>query len=129
MKESDFLGKVYSDGEVIFKEGSEGQVMYIIQTGKVSITKQTSSGEVVVLNTIGKGDVLGEMSLFDRMPHSATASAVGDARILTVDKRKLFKLISGDPTAVFKIIQSMSSRIRKLSDELSEYKKTISRLS
>jgi len=123
VKDGDFLGRVYSDGEVIFREGDKGEGMYVVQSGKVRIAKQTSSGEVV-LNTLGNGDILGEMAIFDKLPRSATASALGEARVLSVDKAKLFRLISGDPTTAFKIIESMSSRIRRLSDELSNYKKT-----
>ena len=122
MKTGDFLGRVYADGEVIFKEGDKGEGMYVVQSGKVRITRQTASGEVV-LNTIGSGDILGEMAIFDKLPRSATASALGEARVLSVDKTKFFRLISGDPTTAFKIIESMSSRIRNLNDELMEYKK------
>jgi CRP/FNR family cyclic AMP-dependent transcriptional regulator len=122
MKDGDFLGRVYSDGEVIFKEGDKGEGMYVVQSGKVRITRRTPSGEVV-LNTIGSGDILGEMAIFDKLPRSATASAEGEARVLSVDKTKFFKLISKDPTTAFKIIESMSSRIRSLNDELLEYKK------
>lgn len=125
MKEGE-LGKVYADGEIIFKEGEKGEGMYVIQSGKVRITKNTPSGEVV-LGTLEAGEIFGEMALFDRMPRSATASALGNARVLSVDKKKLFTLISRDPTTTFKIIESMSRRIRKLSEEVSLYRKTTTR--
>ena len=121
MKDSDYLGRTYSDGEVIFREGDRGEGMYVIQSGKVKITKHTPAGEITI-SVIGSGDILGEMALFDKLPRSATAVASGEARVLSIDKSKLFKLISGDPTTAFKIIESMSSRIRRLDDELSEYK-------
>lgn len=123
MKDSDYVGRIYADGEVIFKEGDKGEGMYVIQAGKVKITRQTPSGEVI-LNTLSGGDIFGEMALFDRLPRSATATAVGEARILSVDKTKLFTLISRDATTAFKIIETMSSRIRRLDDELSRNKKT-----
>ena len=122
MNSGDFLGRIYTDGEVIFREGEKGEGMFIIQTGKVRIVKNTPTGEVTI-NEIGAGDILGEMALFDKLPRSATAVVSGEARILSVDRSKLFKLIGNDPTTVFKIIQNMSSRIRKLSEELSVYKK------
>ncbi len=122
MKDSDYLGRTYSDGEVIFKEGDKGKGMYVIQSGKVKISKMTPAGEIT-LNVIGNGDIFGEMALFDKLPRSATATAVGDARILSVDNSKLFTLISRDPTTAFKIIETMSSRIRRLDEELSHYKK------
>ena len=123
MKDSDYLGRTYEDGEVIFREGDKGEGMYVIQAGKVKITKQTTSGEVT-LSVLEDGDIFGEMALFDKLPRSATATASGEARVLSVDKTKLFTLISRDPTTTFKIIETMSSRIRKLSAEISQYKKT-----
>jgi CRP/FNR family transcriptional regulator, cyclic AMP receptor protein len=123
MKESDYLGRTYEDGEVIFREGDKGEGMYVIQAGKVKVTKQTASGEVT-LSVLEDGDIFGEMALFDKLPRSATATASGEARVLSVDKTKLFTLISRDPTTTFKIIETMSSRIRKLSREISQYRKT-----
>lgn len=117
------LGRIYSDGEVIFKEGAKGEGMYVIQSGKIKITKETDSGEVTIA-TLENGEIFGEMALFDRLPRSATATAIGEARILSIDKKKLFATISRDPTLVFKILESMSSRIRRLDEELMRLKKS-----
>ena len=122
MKESE-LGKAFSDGDVIFREGDKGETMYVIQSGNVKIAKNTKSGEVT-LATLTSGDIFGEMSLFDRMPRSATAVASGKATILSIDKKKLFTTISRDPTMVFKVLETMSHRIRMLDEELSRLKKT-----
>ncbi len=116
MKESE-LGRIYKDGEVIFREGDEGDSMYVIQAGEVKITKNTPSGEVTIA-VLGTGEIFGEMALFDRLPRSATAIASGEARVLSVDRKKLFSTISRDPTLVFKLIESMSKRIRRLNEEL-----------
>jgi len=121
MKEGE-LGKVYASGEIIFNEGSIGEVMYVIQSGKVKITKRTDSGEVTIA-TLGEGEIFGEMAVFDRLPRSATAIALGDARVLSVDKKKLFTTINRDPTLVFKMLESMSQRIRRLDGELAKLKK------
>lgn len=115
------LGKIYEDGEFLFKEGDKGDVMYVIQSGKIKITKDTPSGESTIA-TLESGEILGEMALFDRMPRSANARALGKARVLTVDKKKLFSTISRDPTMVFKILESMSHRIRKLNEEITKLK-------
>lgn len=121
MKEGE-LGKIYSDGEVIFKEGETGNVMYVIQSGNIKITKKTESGEIDIA-TLHNGEIFGEMALFDRLPRSASAVAQGDARVLSVDKKKLFATISRDPTLVFKLLESMSQRIRKLDEDLTKLKK------
>lgn len=116
------LGKKYQDGQIIFREGDAGDKMYAIQAGGVKIMKKTHSGEVAIA-VLGTGEIFGEMALFDKMPRSATAVASGETRILTIDKTKLFQTISRDPTLVFKIIESMSQRIRKLDEEFSKLKK------
>jgi CRP/FNR family cyclic AMP-dependent transcriptional regulator len=117
------LGKVYSDGEIIFREKEKGEMMFVIQAGKVDITKWTHSGEVTIAS-LGKGEVFGEMALFDKMPRSATAIAREDSRILTVDKRKFISSISRDPTLAFKILESMSQRIRRINNEFTSMKET-----
>ncbi len=111
------LGRVYSDGEVIFKEGDRGEEMFVIQSGRVKITKTTSSGDMEIA-ILESGEIFGEMALFDKLSRSATAKALGEARVLSIDKRKLFTSISRDPMMVFNILQAMSRRIRSLNEDL-----------
>src|SRR4030042_2569267 len=118
----DELGRVYAEGEIIFKEGEEADRMYVVQSGKVKITKKTASGDLTIA-TLESGEFFGEMALFDRLPRSATAKALDDARVLSIDKKKLFSTISKDPTLVFKILESMSRRIRRLNEEFMQLKK------
>lgn len=121
MKESE-IGRVYSDGDVIFQEGEDGDRMYVVQTGRVRITKKTSAGEMPIA-TLEKGEIFGEMALFDKLPRSATATAIGETRILGIDRKKLFQTIDRDPTLSFRLIESMSSRIRRLDEEFTELKR------
>ncbi len=116
------LGRDYAEGEIIFKEGDEGDRMYVIQSGRVQITKKTSSGDLTIA-TLGKGEIFGEMALFDRLPRSATAAALDEARILSIDKKKLFQTIDRDPTLVLKTLESMSRRIRRLDEEFTKLRK------
>ena len=116
------LGRVCADGEIIFKEGEKGEVMYVIQSGRVRITKQTLDGDITIA-TLERGEIIGEMSLFDKLPRSATAIACGEARLLSIDKKKLFSNISRDPTLVFRILETMSQRIRKLNENLAKLEK------
>ncbi len=116
------LGRLYSDGEIIFREGEKGDVMYVIQSGKVRISKNYSSGDITMV-TLQSGDIFGEMALFDRLPRSASATAEGDTRVLSIDKKKLFSTIWKDPTVVLKVIETMSGTIRRLSKDFAELKK------
>jgi CRP-like cAMP-binding protein len=121
------LGRIYSDGEIICREGDRGDMMYVVQSGEVEITKKTQSGEMGVA-TLGKGEIFGEMALFDNLPRSATVIASGSTRVLSIDKKKLFQTINRDPTLVLKLLDSMSKRIRTLTENLTQFKKSKSEL-
>jgi putative methionine-R-sulfoxide reductase with GAF domain len=110
------LGRNYEDGAVIFLEDETGDCMYYIIEGKVNISRNSPEGEVHIA-TLGEGEIFGEMTLFDRLPRSATAKAYGETRLLTVDKKKFFSSISRDPTVAFKILEAMSMRTRRLNAE------------
>lgn len=121
MKESE-IGKKYRDGEIICREGDEGKNMFVIQSGTVEVIKKRPEGELK-LGTLTKGKIFGEMALFDHMPRSATIRAVGEAVVLSIDKKGFFAKASTDPTLAFNILEGMSERIRDLNQELSNYKK------
>jgi len=112
------LGRTYSKGDIIFNEGDQGDALYVVQFGKVKIVKRTPTTEIT-LALLGPGEIFGEMALFDHQDRSASAIAVDDARVLTVDRRKFFATMSRDPTLAFKILSSMSQRIRQLDQQVS----------
>ena len=111
------LGKVYGDGEEIVRQGETGDCMYVIQTGQAEAI-QGKEGKEVRLAVLGEGDVFGEMALFERMPRSATVRALGEVRVLTIDKKTFLRQVHEDPSLAFRILQKMSYRIRELNAEL-----------
>lgn len=115
----DALGKLYRDGEAIVHEGDEGDCMYVVQAGRADVVERAADGEVR-LATLGPGDFFGEMALFDRETRSATVRAVGEVRMLTVDKRTFLARIHEDPSLAVRVMQSMAQRIRTLNAEVAE---------
>ena len=115
------LGKLYNDGEVIIKQGDSGNCMYVIQSGEVEVIRD-NNGKEVRLAIRKEGDFFGEMALFSRELRSATIRALGEARILTVDRKNLLNSIQKDPSLAFRIIETLSKRIRDLSEEIAPYK-------
>lgn len=116
--ESGVLGKIYKDAEVIIKQGQPGDCMYVVQDGMVEIVKETDRGEVL-LALRGKGEFFGEMAIFEGVSRMATVRAIGEARVLTIDKRNFLQRIHEDPSLAFRLVQTMSARIRELSVEVS----------
>jgi CRP-like cAMP-binding protein len=115
------LGKVYRDGEIVFRQGEEGDCMYVVQEGKVEVLSEQGDKKVR-LTILEKGDSFGEMAIVGREIRSATVRALGEARLLTVDKKTFLRRIHEDPSIAYRIILGMSKRIRALGDELAQLK-------
>lgn len=113
------LGKAYTDGEVICRQGEIGDRMYVIQAGHALVIREVAGTEIV-LTELTAGDIFGEMSLFDRQPRSATVRAKGRAQVLTLDKRTFLRGVHEDPSLAYRILQKMCERIRRLTDEVSD---------
>lgn len=113
------LGRFYADGEVVVRQGDVGDSMYVVQDGEVEIVVE-EDGTEVVLRHAGRNEVLGEMALFEHQPRSATIRARGKARILTLDKQNFLRRINEDPSLAFRLIETMSRRVRELSHDVVE---------
>ncbi len=115
------LGKTYSDREVITRQGEVGDCMFVIQQGKVQVLVERDGVETP-LRVASEGEFMGEMAIFDREERSATLRALGEARLLTIDKKNFLKRVHKDPSLAFGLVRTMSKRVRDLSDEVARLK-------
>lgn len=111
------LGRFYEDGEVIVHQGDDGDCMFVVQDGEVEIVRE-EGGQEIHVGSAGRNEVLGEMAIFERQPRSATIKAKGRARVLTLDKRNFLRRINEDPSLAFRMIETMSHRVRELNDQV-----------
>jgi CRP-like cAMP-binding protein len=105
--------KVFNKGRIIFNEGDQGDCMYIVLKGEVSI--------FIDYNLVKKcqpGDFLGEMSLLEHHPRSATAKAETDVVMLRVDANNIENLIAKHPAIAFRMLKSLSQRISALNEQV-----------
>jgi len=121
---SGYLGTLYQNGDFIVRQGEPGSTMYEIQKGKVVVFR-TEGADEIQLAELGKGEFFGEMAIFEHKTRSASVRAVGEARVLTIDKKILLRRIAHDPTLAFRILEKMSQRIREIDTELSKVKSTV----
>ena len=87
--------------------------MYVVQAGKVEVIHTTEAGEDQQLATLKPGEFFGEMAIFEDEVRSATVRAVGDTRVLEVDKKTVEKRLQDDPRLAVNMLKTMSSRIRE----------------
>ncbi len=118
------LGKIYKDGEVIIHQGATGDSMYVIQGGRVEVLQHADNGGEQHLAFLERGDFFGEMAVFERETRSATVRAVGEARILRIDKKTLLTRIRDDPLLAVNLLKTMSHRVRELNTEVAHHRHT-----
>jgi CRP/FNR family transcriptional regulator, cyclic AMP receptor protein len=102
------------DGAAIFSRGDPGECAYIVTKGRVRI----DNGNGVPIETVGVGEIVGEMALLDNEPHTAAAVAVGPTEILSIDRPLFEVLIRDDPDFALTILRLMVRRLRATMTEL-----------
>ncbi len=114
---SSLLGRPFPDGAVIARQGDTGDCMFVIQDGRVELAVD-HLGEPVPVALLGPGDFFGETCVFERSVRLATARAVGEARVLTVDRPTLLRRLHEDPSLAMHMLEMMARRIDALNRQL-----------
>ncbi|RKX78952.1 MAG: Crp/Fnr family transcriptional regulator [Spirochaetes bacterium] len=115
-------GHVVDAGKVIFREGEEGEEMYIIQEGSVRISKNID-GKEYTLAVLGKGDFFGEMAIVTRVKRTATATASDTVRYLSVNREGFVRMIEKNVKIALSIIDKLCRRLQKANLQISYLKK------
>ncbi len=112
------LGRSYKDGEIIHRQGELGDCMYLVQHGSVELIYR-DGGKEFCLGELETGQFWGEDALLEEdYLRRATARAVGDTSVLSIEKRMFLSRIHEDPSFVLKVMRQMSRRSRALQEAL-----------
>ena len=107
-------------GETIFKEGDLGLAMYVIEAGEVVIRK-SFGGEERELAKLGKGDFFGEMCMLEEeSPRSATAVAVTDVDVVTIDQSAFTFILKHNPEIAIRMMRKLALRLKNTTTLLEE---------
>ena len=113
------------DGVRLFKEGSAARYMSLIVEGKVRIQKQTLDEDTRVLVVVGRGQVIGEMSVIDGQPRSAEGVAEGETTLLMLSQKRYNELVDEKPRVAVQVLTQiarlLSHRLRSTSGQLVEH--------
>jgi len=100
--------RTIEDGTVIFDEETPGDVMYVIISGEVDIF---ANG--LLIETLGPGDLLGEMALIDSKPRSASALTRSECRIAAVDEERFLQMVKDKPEFSLHVMRILADRLRR----------------
>lgn len=104
------FGKEMPKGTVLCREGEPGKEMYVLQSGKVAISKKVRDVEKV-LAILGPGEFFGEMAIISNKPRNASATVEEDARLLVIDPKTFEAMIRGNSEISVRMIKKLAERL------------------
>jgi CRP/FNR family cyclic AMP-dependent transcriptional regulator len=110
----------YRKGEIVFSEGEPGDSLYIVLSGKIKVVRRAADGRQNLITLLGPSDMLGELSLFDPGPRTATATAVVDTRLSRLRKQSLRPWLSNRPEIAEQLLRVLARRLRRTNDALAD---------
>lgn len=115
-------GQVVEPGRVIFTEGDVGETMYIIQKGRIKITKRVANVEKILM-ILEKGDFFGEMAIISKTPRTATATTIDSCELLAFNREGFLSMISKNSSIAMNIIEKLCLRLEKADNQIRDLTK------
>ena len=119
---ADFNRVKLDKNTVLFKEGDKGEGAYLIISGSIQLRKNVLSEYPQIVATVGPGDIVGEMALFDNRPRLAEALVVEAAEMFVIPRDEFTERLQGMNPVMRRILQIMVARVRKMTDEFMQRK-------
>jgi signal transduction histidine kinase len=98
-------------GQVLMEEGEPGDAMYVIAEGEFEVIKDSGDRQVILARRV-PGDFIGEISLLEQSPRSATIRALVDSRVFRIGQASFRQLLVASPNASAAILKTVGQRLR-----------------
>lgn len=108
--------KTFDKGEMVYMAGDIGEKLYVIHSGKVKVTRLTSSGKEQVIRVLGPGEFMGELSLFSSSPMTDNGETLEKTTMCIIDGENLKGLMKKYPEIGFKVMEELSGRLERAED-------------
>ncbi|MGV1037248.1 MAG: Crp/Fnr family transcriptional regulator [Candidatus Nanopelagicales bacterium] len=109
-----------SKGQILFHEGDRGERLYIITDGKMKLGHTSTDGRESMLAVLGPGELLGELSLFDPGPRTATATALTDVSLMALAHVALRPWLTGRPEVAEALLGALARRLRRTNEQMAD---------
>ncbi|TGO06573.1 Crp/Fnr family transcriptional regulator [Serinibacter arcticus] len=107
-------------GEVLFREGEPGDRFWVIAAGKVKLGHAAPDGRESLLAVLGPGEIVGELSVYDPGPRTATATVLAPSTFLELEHSKFLDLLQQHPGLSRQLLRSLAQRLRKTNAALAD---------
>jgi len=104
------FGRTFPAGSLVFCEGDPGAELYVIQSGRVQISRRVRGREMHLI-TLAAGEFFGEMAIVNNKPRSATATVIEEARMLVLDARTFEAMVRGNSEIAVRLVKKLAARL------------------
>ena len=102
----------FKRGEALVKQGQKSNALFILLTGRARVMTSDSRGREVILATLDQGDYLGEMSIIDNEPHSATVRAEVATDVLMLGRAEFARCLTENASMSLVVMRGLVKRLR-----------------
>jgi len=112
----------HARGQFLFKEGDEGNHLYVFIEGEVAVQVKGEGGQAVTAAVLKRGDVIGEMALFTGEPRKAAGLALSDIVAVRIDKPVIAHLLESREELINAFVSSMTTRIKQADEVRAQHR-------
>ncbi len=110
--------RTFGSGEIVFREGAEGDTCYVVRLGQARAVREHSDGRSITLATFGPGEIFGELAMFDDERRSATVEAVEETEAMAILGADMRRLLRAHPDIAVKMLGGLAGRLRETNERL-----------
>jgi CRP-like cAMP-binding protein len=107
----------YGKDTAIFFQDDRSGALYVVISGAVKVYQTSDDGKERVINTLGPGEIFGELGLLDESPRSATVATLEPTEVLALTSKDVRAVVKEEPEVLWKIVEALCDRIRELTTE------------
>ena len=106
--------RVYEPQAVVVQQDEPSDGIYLINAGRLAVSVATGDGRVTTIGQMGPGEIIGEISLLDGGPRSATVVAISESRLVAIDREAFLMLVRNQPSISLALVSVLARRLRAL---------------
>lgn len=115
------VSRTYRKGQLLFVEDDPGESLVVVREGAVAVFRTSAAGERALLQVVRPPGVLGEVSLLDGAPRSASVEALESCSILALSRTAFLDLVHDNPRILDSVLHSLGGLIRRLTDQNTDH--------
>lgn len=105
--------RTFDFGELLFRKGDPGDALHIIVSGQIKVFIEADQEDEIVIAILGPGEFVGELSLLDGRPRSASVEALETVQTLVVPRNEFLTALRANPTVMETVVMALATRLRE----------------